>query len=234
MASRNAVLSVPHSGSFSPVVTRTPSRRSWRACCARAASGHAAAAPITAITSRRLNRSPRVSANAMRSRGRRHVPGGRGHLAKLLRAVRRGKSRGKSRPALCGTAGVHGRVARSRQRNTGCLTLREKTSSRRSPLTDHGLDRGSECIRCTCRGEMQKKTGNELDFSLPFSGYRLVHLNAACRSTVHSGRITSSPQQAVSPSGYNERTNRWRRERSLPARRKQRKRPVQRPVEPKP
>ena len=35
-------------------------------------SGHAAAAPITAMTSRRLNRSPRVSANAMRSRGRRH------------------------------------------------------------------------------------------------------------------------------------------------------------------
>src|SRR5829696_8337621 len=30
MASRKAVLSVFHSGSPSPVVTRTPSRRSWR------------------------------------------------------------------------------------------------------------------------------------------------------------------------------------------------------------
>ena len=229
MASRNAVLSVPHSGSFSPVVTRTPSRRSWRACCARAASGHAAAAPITAITSRRLNRSPRVSANAMRSRGRRHVPGGRGHLAKLLRAVRRGKSR----PALCGTAGVHGRVARSRQRNTGCLTLREKTPSRRSPLKDHVLDRGSECTRCTSMARC-KKTEMSWIFPCRFRGppcalERCMQVYPC--TAVESRRVHSKPSQ---PSGDNEGTNRWRREQSLPARRKQRKRPVQRPVERKP
>ena len=48
MASRKAVLSVFHSGSLSPVVTRTPSRPSWRTC-ARARSGHAAAVPIAAM-----------------------------------------------------------------------------------------------------------------------------------------------------------------------------------------
>ena len=228
MASRNAVLSVPHSGSFSPVVTRTPSRRSWGACCARGQrpcgrrADHRNHLPSPQSITSRLSQRYAVAGPASRTRRR-------GHLAKLLRAVRRGKSR----PALCGTAGVRGRVARSRQRNTGCLTFREKTSSRRSPLKDHVLERGSECTRCTSVARC-KKAEIALDFPLPFSGYRLVHLNAACRSTVHSGRITSSPQQAVSPSGDNEGTNRWRRERSLQARRKRRKRPVPRPVEPKP
>ena len=66
-------------------------------------------APIPAMNSRRLNRSPRVNTNAMRLWGRRHVPGGA--LRSLNAAGRR------SRFGVKHIAVVHPKVDRQRSRH---------------------------------------------------------------------------------------------------------------------
>ncbi len=125
----------------------------------------------------------------MRSRRRRHVPGGRGHLAKLLQnltAVRRVKNHPAlpfaELPAFMGEfLGRDGATpAVSRFVRDILASLSAEGSCARSRFRVQPRH---------CRGEMQK-AGNRAGFSPAVFEDRLVRLNVACRSTRAKRRIT--------------------------------------------